>query len=175
MSVDLVQIIGNISQAIIPVQSLITGLAYMVGILFVIHSIMKFRQIGDARAGGGSREKMFIPIAYLLGGAALIFLPSSLQVLSNTTFGVTNALEYTQFNPYNIYSAMKIIIQTAGIIWFIRGCVLLSHASEPGVQEGPKGLTFLFAGILAMNFEGTIGALDYSLTHLINFSLKIGA
>ncbi len=174
MSADLVKMIGNISSALVPVQSVITGLAYMVGILFIIHSIMKFLKIGNARSGGGSQEKMFVPIAYLLGGAALIFLPTSVQTLSDSTFGLGNALEYTQYNPYNIYSAMKVVIQTAGIVWFFRGCVLLTHSSEPGVQEGSKGLTFLFAGILAMNFEGTIGALDYTLSHLINLSLKIG-
>lgn len=170
MSADLTKIIGNLSQSLIPAQYLITGLAYLVGTLFIIHSVGKFRQVGES-AGG---SKMYVPLMYLLFGAGLIFLPTALQTVSNTTFGVgVGTLQYTQYNPYDIYSAMRVLIQMAGLIWFFRGCVLLAHSSEPGAQEGPKGLTFLFAGILAMNFEGTISALDYSLSHLINLSVVV--
>ena len=166
MAIDITKMIGNISQALLPVQALITGLAYLVGVLFMIHAIQKLKAIGGAK---NSNEKMFVPIAYFLGGTALIFLPTALEVTVNTTFGTgsANAIQYTEYNPYNIYSAMKVLIQTAGVIWFFRGCILLAHASEPGVQDGPKGLTFLVAGVFAMNFEGTISALNYSLSHLI--------
>jgi len=115
---------------------------------------------------------MFIPLAYFLGGAALIFLPTTLTVLSNTAFGTDSILAYATYNPYNIYDAMKLVIKTMGLIWFVRGCVLLVHASEPGVQEGPKGLTFLFAGILAMNFEGTISILNYMMDHMMDLGLS---
>ena len=110
---------------------------------------------------------MFGPVAYFLGGAALIFLPSTLTTISNTAFGYNNVLQYIQYNPYDIYSSISILIQTAGLIWFVRGCVLVVHGSEPGVQEGPKGLAFICAGILAMNMEYTYGALDYLMNKLL--------
>lgn len=167
MDTDFVKMIGNISQSLLPVQALISGLGYLIGLLFMITAITKLKKIGDARARGGSQEKMFVPIAYILGAVALVYLPSTVNVLSNTAFGLGNILQYTQYNPYNIYSAMRIVVQTAGLIWFVRGCVLLVHASEPGVQEGPKGLIFLFAGILAINFDRTIGMVNYTLDNLI--------
>lgn len=167
MDTDFVKMVGNLSQSLLPVQTLISGLGYLIGILFFIAAITKLKKIGE-HGRGGSQEKMFVPIAYFLAGAALVFLPSTLQVLSNTAFGVSNVLQYTQYNPYDVYSAMRIIIQTAGLIWFVRGCVLLAHASEPGVKEGTKGLIFLFAGILAMNFEDTVGVLNYMLNHLMD-------
>ncbi|AHE66356.1 hypothetical protein Loa_00788 [Legionella oakridgensis ATCC 33761 = DSM 21215] len=84
--------------------------------------------------------------------------------MANTDWG------YSNYNPYNIYSAMRVVIRTAGLIWFVRGCVLLVHASEPGVQHGPKGLAFLCAGVLAINFEGTVAVVNVIIEKLILLS-----
>lgn len=175
MNTDLIAIIGNLSQSLLSVQAVVSGLGYLIGILFMIIAISKLKQIGDARARGSGQHKMFVPLAYFMGGAALIFLPSAVNVLSKTTFGSGNVLQYTNYNPYDVYSAMRVIIQTAGLIWFVRGSVLLVHASEPGVQHGPKGLAFIVAGILAMNFEDTIGMTDYFLTKLMSVTANHSA
>ncbi|KTD65905.1 protein IcmC (DotV)-like protein [Legionella spiritensis] len=170
---DLVMMIGNLSRSLFPVQHLISGAAYLVGILFFITAISKLRKIGDARARSSSQEKMFVPLAYFLGGAALLFLPSAVGVLSNTTFGVGNILQYTSFNPYDITNSMGLIIQTVGLIWFFRGCVLLVHASEPGVQHGPKGMAFLCAGVLAMNFKVTLSTANSIIEKMIAVTLTV--
>jgi hypothetical protein len=170
-TIDLVTIIGNISQSLYPVQRLITGGAYLLGILFFITAIMKFMKIGDHRAQSSSREKMYTPVMYLLFGAILLYLPSALDVAANTAFGVGNVLTYTSYNPYNIYSSMGVLIRTAGILWFVRGCVLVAHSSEPGTQQGPKGLLFIFAGILSMNFDNTIAMLNSVMSNFISWTL----
>ena len=162
--------IGNLSQSLIPVQELIAAFGYLLSFVLFMYAIAKLKKIGDSRARGGSQEKMFVPIAYIVGATALAFLPTAMTVLSNTAFGTGNILQYAQYNPYSIYNAMKVLIQTAGLIWFIRGSLLLIHASEPGVQEGPKGLTFLISGVLAMNFEGTIATLKNALEYLMHLS-----
>lgn len=166
---DFVRIIGNLSQSLLSVDYLIGGLAYLFGLLLFIAGLFKLKKV--AASGKGGQEKMFVPIAYLLGASALLFLPSAITLVSNTAFGNSNPLQYIQYNPYNVYNSMKIVIQTAGLIWFVRGCVLLMHASEPGVQEGPKGLAFLVAGIMAMNFEGTINSLNAAVTYLMDLGL----
>lgn len=166
---DLVTIIGNISRSLIPMQSLITGVGYVVGILLVVTAVLKFRETAE---GGGHGSHIFIPLVYFIGGAALIFLPSAVGTLSATVFGNGNILQYTPYSPYDIYGAMSVVIRTAGAIWFVRGCVLLVHSSEPGVQEGPKGLTFLFAGILALNFEGTFAMVNYIVDQLLSLTYK---
>jgi hypothetical protein len=167
---DLVAMIGNLSRSLSSVDTLISGLGYLIGILFMITATLKLKKIGDARASSSSHEKMFVPVAYFVGGTALIFLPSMLGIVSNTTFGMGNILEYIPYNPYSIYNSMGILIQTAGLIWFVRGCVLLVHGSEPGVQEGPKGLAFVAGGILAMNFEYTLAAVNYVVSHLLDLT-----
>ena len=69
---------------------------------------------------------------------------------------------------------MPIIIKTAGLLWFIKGCMMLVHASEPGVQrEGFKGMAFLFAGILAMNFDNTLGFLTWLMEKIVELKLTV--
>ena len=65
---------------------------------------------------------------------------------------------------------MGLVIQTAGIIWFMRGCVLLVQGSNPSKQEGAKGMTFIGAGILAMNFQYTIGIVNYAMNGLMRLT-----
>ncbi|WED43416.1 type IV secretion protein IcmC [Legionella cardiaca] len=172
MSTDLITMIGNVSRSLFPVQHLLTGLAYLLGITFFIIALTKLKKIGGA-GKQSSNEKIFVPMAYLAGAAMLLYLPSALTILANSAFGVGNVLQYIPYSPYNIYSSMGLVIQTAGLIWFIRGCVLLIHASEPGVQWGPKGLVFLCAGVLAMNFQNTTNMLNAILTHLTQLTLAV--
>lgn len=172
MNTDLITMIGNLARSLLSVQHLVSGLAYVIGFLLIFTAIQKYKSIAGSRAGSSSHEKMFVPTAYLFGGAALIFLPSILSVMSNSVFGVGNILQYTKFDPYNIVSSMKLIVRTAGLIWFIRGCILLIHASEPGVQDGPKGLTFLIAGILAMNFDNTIYYFTWIMNQILTYTMK---
>lgn len=172
-TIDLVTIIGNISQSLYPVQRLITGLAYLLGILFFITAVMKFMKIGDHRAQSSSRDTMYSPVMYLVFGSILIYLPSALNLAANTAFGVGNVLTYSSYNPYNIYSSMGLLIRTAGVLWFVRGCVLVAHASEPGTQHGPKGLVFIFAGILSMNFDNTVSLLNSVMGNIAAWTIAI--
>jgi hypothetical protein len=171
--IDITSILGNLSQSLYPVQRLITGGAYILGILFFITAIGKLRKIGDHRAQSSSQEKMYAPMMYILFGSALLYLPTALTIMANTAFGSGNVLTYTDYNPRNIYSAMGLIIRTAGILWFVRGCVLVAHASEPGEQHGSKGLVFLLAGILAINFDNTVAMINTLLGYIVSVSLTV--
>ncbi len=171
--IDLVTILGNISHSLYPVQRLITGGAYVLGILFFFTAINKMMKIADKRAQSSSSEKMFAPMMYLVFGSLLIYLPSALDIMANTAFGVGNVLTYVNYNPANIYSSMELLIRTAGILWFVRGCVLLAHAGEPGKQHGSKGLVFVMAGVLSMNFDNTISMFNGMINHITSWSVSI--
>lgn len=175
MNADIVTMLGNLSESLLAVQALVSGMAYLIGVLFMITALSRLKKIGDSRARGGSNERMFVPIAYFVGGAALIYLPTAVNILSTTTFGYGNILQYTQYKPYDIYRSMKVVILTVGLIWFVRGCTLLVHASQPGIQHGPKGLAFVCAGVMAINFEGSVAALNYVVNNLMSFSEQISA
>jgi hypothetical protein len=169
-SADLITIIGNISRSLFPIQHLLSGGAYLIGLVFIIVALAKFKKVG---AHSRSSERIFVPLAYLAGAIALIYLPTMTTALANTAFGTGNILQYSEYNPYNIYNSMGFLIQTAGLVWFIRGCVLLVNASEPGVQWGPKGLVFLCAGVLAMNFQNTANMMAAIMNQLQHLSISL--
>ena len=172
-NIDLIAIIGNISRSLYPLQHLITGGAYILGILFFITALSKLSKIADARAQSSSQEKIYTPLMYLLFGSALLYLPSALNLMANTAFGVGNVLTYIDYNPNNIYSSMGLLIRTAGILWFVRGCVLVAHSSEPGTQDGPKGLVFIVAGILSMNFDNTVAMMNTIMGNVAHWSAQL--
>jgi hypothetical protein len=165
-SPDLIAMIGNLSRSLMPVQTLISGFGYLIGLVFVISALFQLKKVGESRGG----ESVFKPVMLFFIGALLIYLPSTLKALSNTVFGSDNLLAYIAYKPYNIFNSMGIVVQTAGLLWFVRGCVLLTQGSRPNAKEGPKGLTFIAAGILAMNFKGTFAFVNYCITHLMSIS-----
>jgi hypothetical protein len=165
---DLVSIFVNLSKSLAPIQSLLSGFGYIIGISFILVAFEKFRKIGDARVQSSSHEKMFVPVAYFTMGLGLIFLPTAMSTLANTAFGSGNILAYSSGDNDSLTAAVKVLIQTSGILWFVRGSVLLAHASEPGVKEGSKGLAFIAAGIFALNFDNTTEAIDYALNHFFS-------
>ena len=168
MIVDLVAMLDNLAESLLQVQKLITGLAYCLGLICILIALFKCLDIANTTA-----NKHNTPIiAYLLIGAFLLFLPSTLQTFSNTFFGAYNALQYTSTdNSHDLYSSMNVLIQTAGLIWFVRGCMLLANSSEPGQEHGVKGFVFIIAGILAINFEATIAGVNYMANSGVNVAL----
>lgn len=172
---DLITIFGNLSKSLYPVQHLITGFAYLLGIAFFISSITKFFKMADHRARSSSHERAFVPLMYMLMGAALIYLPSTLQTMANTAFGVGNVLTYNYSNPSDIKNSIGLLIRTAGLVWFVRGCALLVTASQPGTQQGPKGLAFLVAGVFAMNFDNSMAFVNSMLSYLTKVTLAVKA
>lgn len=170
MSIDLITIIGNLSRSVFAVQHLLFGGAYVLSFVFFMVALAKLKKM----SGSHSSERMVVPLAYLFGAASLLYLPSVLGSLANTAFGTGNILQYSDYSPYNIYSSMIFLIQTIGVIWFIRGCVLLVHSSDPNVKWGSKGLVFLCAGVLAMNFQNTANMLAGIVAQLQKLNIHGG-
>ena len=166
--IDLTTILGNLAQSLLSIGRLVEGLGYMLGIGFVISGLIRLTKISKYSHDGPSA-----PLAHILGGAVLIFLPSAAHVMSNTFFGTSNILAYANYSGFNFYDSMGVLIQTAGIIWFVRGAILMVHASEPGKQKGFKGLLFVIAGIFAINFSLTTNALNTMFAYFISVTGKV--
>ena len=157
--------LGHLSQSLYSVGALVGGLGYVIGIVFILLSLVKLRAVGSM-----SQEGLTKPLLYFGAGVLLLFLPSTLTVITNSTFGTGNVLQYIQYNPYSGYNSMGILIQTAGLIWFVRGCTLVVQGGQPGAKEGSKGLAFILAGIVGVNFEYCYGVLSYIVSHLILYT-----
>jgi len=165
MDSNIVSMLGNLSRSLASVQALLSAAGYILGILFVITAIMKFKN--NAEAGNNGQEGMYGALVYLGVGTGLIFLPSMISVLTNTAFGRGNVLQYITYNPFDVYASMGILIQTAGIMWFVRGCTLVVQGGNSGASMAGKGLAFIGAGILAMNFQYCYGILNYIVSQLL--------
>ncbi|PJD92911.1 MAG: type IV secretion protein IcmC [Legionella sp.] len=177
--IDLITMIGNLSKTLPSVQTMLGGLSYLLGIIFVMAALARFRQNVDKGAqGGGKDTKMIVPFSYLFVGAILFFLPTTMHTFSNTLFGSgTSVLQYSDYQPYDIYNSITLLVETVGLVWFIRGCVLLAHASHPEQgQEGSKGfghkgLLFIIAGLFGINFQSTVNMMNSVMTYLINLTV----
>jgi hypothetical protein len=166
---DLTTIIINLSNSLVSVIYLLKGLAYIIGLFFIYVAISRFKKIAERHAQYPSSERGLVPMAYLFVGAMLILMPETINVLSVTAFGEHNILAYTEpRNPNTLYDAIAILIKTAGFIWVVRGSVLIATGSQPGVQQGSKGVAFLFAGICALNIEASMSVINNILDKLFH-------
>jgi len=171
MNIDLITIFGNISKSLGPVQELIKWGAFALGMAFMVVALLKLKKAMVHNAS--THEKLGPSVMYFLIGAVLMYLPTALQVMSNTVFGVDNIMSYTGIGQVSIKDSVIVVIRTVGLIWFVRGCVLIAHASEPGKQHGVKGLLFLVAGVFAINYEGTVAMLSWIIQNLIEGSKSL--
>ena len=171
-------IINNIAQSMVPVQHLISGFAYVMGLGFALKAIMTLKQHGESKSamsGGGGNLKE--PLVYFFVAAIFIYFPSGMAVILNTTFGPGNVLAYSPVNSRNPYiqglfgsgsmvgQSLALIIQTIGGVAFVRGWVLVARASGQGQQPGGvgKGMVHIFGGILAMNIVLTLQIINNTL------------
>lgn len=175
---DHADIINNIAQSMGPVQHLITGFAYVMGLCFALKAIMTLKQYGESKtAMSGGSGSMKEPLVYLFVAAVFIYFPTALAMMLNTTFGPGNVLAYSPVDSKNPYiktlfgtgsavgQSLAIIIQTIGGVAFVRGWVLVARASGQGQQPGGvgKGMVHIFGGILAMNIVLTLQIINNTL------------
>lgn len=166
---DLVTMLGNLSQSLQSVMYLIGGFSYLAGIILFVSGLMRLKKAYGSV--GQSHESPFKAVAFMLTGAALFFLPTTIHVVSSTIFGSTSVLQYAQVNKDDIFQSVGILIQTAGLIWFIRGCIMVLHANKSsGQEEGTRGFFFLCAGVMAINFSLTVGAISYIINQLLSLT-----
>lgn len=172
-------VLTNIAANLGPVEKLITGLAYILGITFAVKAIFSLRSLGESRAMSSSHSSLKEPLIYLFVAAILIYFPSTFKLLMNSTFGYSSVLAYAPIQSSNstidslfgqgstVGRPLTVIIQTIGLIAFVRGWVLIARAGSQG-QHAPgqgvgKGMVHVFGGILAMNIVGTLQIINNTL------------
>jgi intracellular multiplication protein IcmC len=166
-------ILNNIAQSLLPVQKLITGGAYLMGIVFAMKALMSLKSHSEMRGGGGNSSSFKEPLLYLIVAGMLIYFPTGFEVLMNTTFGYSNVLAYSDGSSMSHWlggdnelgNALTVIIQTIGLYAFVRGWVIITKSSSTGQPPNGtgKGLTHVFGGILAVNIVGTVEMINNTL------------
>lgn len=173
-----INIIQNIASNLLPVQNLIKGAAYVLGLAFAFKALYSLKIYGEARTMMSQHGSLKEPLTYLFVAAILLILPNTLQTLLNATFGSPNILGYSPINSQNptfnslfgseseAGASIVLIIQTIGYIAFVRGWMIVVQASSSqGGQPGTlgKGLIHVLGGILAINIVGTLQIVNNTL------------
>lgn len=170
-------ILYNIAQNLVPVQRMVTGVAYLMGIGFAFKAIYTLKGYGESKAMMSNNASMKEPLVYFLVAAVLLYLPTAVEITLNSTFGSSSILQYAPIDSANsgldalfgsnslVGESLSIIIQTIGVIAFVRGWVLIARSASQGQQPGGtgKGLVHVFGGILAMNIVGTLEIVNNTL------------
>lgn len=170
-------VLHNIARSLVPVQQMLTGLAYLIGITLAFKSIYALKVYGEARTMMATNASLKEPLSYMAVAAVFIYFPTAFETLMITTFGYSNVLAYSPIESSNstlnsLFGAgstvgrpLALLIQTIGLISFIRGWMMIARASGQGQQPGAtgKGIMHVFGGILAMNIVGTLQIINKTL------------
>ena len=166
-------ILVNLAQSMLPVQKLITGAAYVIGLSFALKALYSLKIYGEAKTMQSSSTSIKEPLFYLMIAALLIYFPTGVDIVMNTSFGYSNILAYGDSSVVSsafggdseLGQALVLIFQTIGLYAFTRGWVLIARAAGQGQQPGGtgKGLMHVFGGILAVNIVGTVEMINNTL------------
>ncbi|MBA2709337.1 MAG: type IV secretion protein IcmC [Tatlockia sp.] len=169
-------VLNSIANNLLPVQRMITGAAYIIGLAFAFKAIYMLKSYGESKSMmSSSNSGLKEPIVYLLVAAIFIYFPTGLAIMLQTSFGTSSIMQYAPTNNSGVgnwFSSnsiigrpLTIIIQTIGGIAFVRGWILIARTASSGQPPGGtgKGLMHVVGGILAMNIVATLEIINNTL------------
>ncbi len=165
----------SFASSIPQLDSMVVGFAYVMGIAFIFYSINQFHDLADRYTKHNVKGGVFEPVAYLVCGSMLLWLPTWLSVLEQTLFGSSSPLAYSSVILSNIPAfqnmsdyAVAETLEFVGIVFFVRGVSLMALSSAPGTQHGTRGLVFMIAGVLSVNFPATFSMLKSAVESFVS-------
>lgn len=143
----------NIAAIIPNLMQMVTAIAYVLGMYFIFHGVIKLKHAGEMRTMMTAEHSLIGPILFLIVGAMLLYLPTSVQVGVSSFWANPNPYGYvTQSDQWSQFrNIVYLVIQFIGTIAFIRGLVILSHVGGQGQSNFSRGLTHIIGGILCIN------------------------
>ena len=155
-------VLYNLAQSMIPVQEMVTGASYLMGLSFAFKAVLTLKAQGEQRSSMGAASLKEASL-YLIVAAMLLYFPTALEVFMDSTFGYSTILAYGSNTTFSSMfgdagASLTIIIQTIGMISFVRGWVIIARSASQGQGPGSlgKGLMHVFGGMFGMNIVGTV-------------------
>ncbi len=165
-------LVGNITQ---PMISLISIVAYVMGILFIMRGLLRGAKYGSDPRAASTPHIM----AYLIIGAMLIVAGQSAGDVLGSLFGVgtsdtidyaTNASRVMGWTAVSqlgnmqfatVIAAALTFFQLIGILAFVRGLYIVKNAIEGNGQATVvQGFTHIVGGVLAINIYTILEVID---------------
>lgn len=166
-SITAQEMLANIVSQVPQVMKMVTAIAYVLGFYFIIMGIIKLKHVGEMRTQMSYEHSIKGPIVFLVIGALLIYLPSSVEIGMSTFWSAPSPYGYLERTDQwsELLNDCIVIIQLFGVIAFIRGLVILaqlsSHHGQPGVFA--KGMTHIIGGILCINIYQFVQVIKITL------------
>jgi len=167
---DLKEILRNLARTIGPLQQMVTGFAYVMGMAFIFRGLYKLKIYGDLRTMMSSQASLGEPITYLVVAAVFIFIPTAMDIMMQSTFGYTSPLAYGEWSATangQYGDALRValmVVQLFGVIAFVRGWMLIGRQAQHGMQSGMgKGIAHIIGGLFAINIVGTATIIQNTL------------
>lgn len=166
---DAQSMLNRIAEQMPSLMRMVTAIAYVMGLSFVMLSLFKFKVYGEQRTMMSSQHHLREPLTYLVVGMLLLYLPSSVQMGMSTFWAEPNPYGYLedQTQWVQVLNNAYMVIQLFGTIAFIRGLIIISHTGgHHGGQSGMgKGLIHIIGGIFCINI--------YQFVNMVLFTLGI--
>ena len=170
-------ILNNIANNLEPVQRLLTGASFLIGMSLAFKAIYTLKVYGEARTMMASNSSLKEPVTYFIVAGVFLYFPTAFEIMLNTTFGYSSVLAYAPVNSRNntintlfgsdspVGWSLSVIIKTIGLGAFIRGWVLIARSAAQGQPPGGtgKGFMHVVGGIMAMNIIGTLEIINNTL------------
>lgn len=169
---DLQAMLMNFATAVPNLIRLAMAISYVMGMFFCIAAVTNMKHFGEMRTMMAREHGMWGPIMELLIGAALLYLPSSINAVMSSFWTTTNPYAYVTAETGTnaaFASACYNVVQLIGVVAFIRGLLILQQAagerSSPGQLS--KAMSHLVGGVLCINIYNTIQALEGTVGMLL--------
>lgn len=176
--IDLLQIINNVVAMLPSLQTLFMILSWLMGAIFIMMAVKAASKRSEMGRNSGSWSA---PMWQFIIGVCFIALPGLLAGLTLTFFNqaIPDASSIFAYAPATVgmmedegvartmIEGITSIVMFVGIIAVMRGLHLLNQTAQGG-GGGPKtfgpGITFVIAGIMAVNFPLFVGMMELLIT-----------
>lgn len=160
-----------------PFWILFTIISWFIGVLLLVSAI---RKAGRRSEMGQSVGPWSAPIWTFTVATMFLAMPLFISSMSMTFFGTTpdSPEKIFEYSPgvlgaiesdggRAVISAIVTIVQFVGLVAVMRGLYLLNRSAQ-GESSGPAtfgpGLTFVIAGVIALNFPIFVGMMSSLIT-----------
>lgn len=148
-------------------QRLITGITYLIGLMFAYRAVYALKLYGEARTMMSNHANVKAPAIYTFVAAVFLYLPTAVGTVNQAIFGDGTPLGYSSLyiDHTRLYlTGILAFIRVIGLISFIRGWIYLAALAQQGGHQNSSGkaLTHIVGGVLAYNIEATLELLHNS-------------
>lgn len=157
-SINVDQMLANIAEQVPYLMEFVSSLAYLIGFYLMFSAVYKLRAYGELRTMSSMQSDLRGPMITLAVGAALIFLPTAIDVGLTTVFGSDSIISYEPDSSSwdQLAETLILIVQLVGAVAFVRGLIQFNRLGAGQAQPGMfgKALAHVIGGIIALNIVG---------------------